>query len=524
MQAYKELIESLDFVYHWTQNQEPHTLPRLKLSLEKLKAYITDEKLIDETIREIEIYEKKSWITRKHYFDKEGSKRISSLARKIVKIGGEKARREKPELQPAERAILVEKIYKFIRAKGKTKAIMESADWERRIDSPLEELLESFDKMREICPWIKFTENFSNFAIYHLTYHRVGKSKEKVTGLINTAHAMVEDIIKEYNITEDEIKKFSHAELEEEVEERKRIIEDLEKNLKKKEEENRKLAEENKKMRTEIGEIRKELNELKERVETEISEKEAQLQEKNQEIRRLISQVQSLQKELDDITLKSVPVDAQTVIKRYIMRLDEAQSKIKRYKAIVRKAKVLLGEKKKRVSNLENLLAKKEEIAKSLQNQVKELTERLREKESEIDNLKSKLAEKDMEIEKSKESEVEFHFKLEESLEELKRQRSMVSDAILQRKTLADIRKNFDYALSIFLKIYTSRLQNREAGEYDNRLVRKFLEIRDEYLPPSTSQPEAIVEAKIGELWAECETWESNIKSQAEIEKEFSYL
>jgi myosin heavy subunit len=510
MQVYKELIESLDFIYEWTRNQEPHTLPQLKLNLEKLKAYITDEKLIDETIREIEIYEKKSWITRKHYFDKEGSKRISSLARKIVKIGGEKARREKPELQSAERAILVEKIYKFIRAKGKAKAIMESANWERRIDSPLEELLESFDKIRKICPWIKFTESFSDFATYRLTYHAVGKSKEKVIGLMNTAHAMVEDIIKEYNMTEDEIEKFSHAELEEEVEERKRIIENLEKSLKEKENENRKLAEENRKMRTEIGEIRKELNELKERVKTEITQKEAQLQEKIQKIKRLRLQVRSLQKRLHDTKLKLLPVDAQTEIKKYTERLKEAN--------------LLLAKKEKYVSNLENLLAKKEEITKSLQNQVKELTERLSEKESEIDNLKSKLAEKDREIEKSKESEVEFHFKLEESLEELKRQRLMVSDAILQRKTLADIRKNFDYALSIFLKIYTSRLQNREAGEYDNRLVRKFLEIRDEYLPPSTSQPEAIVEAKIGDLWAECETWESNIKSQAKIEKEFSYL
>jgi HAMP domain-containing protein len=334
MQAYEKLIEILNVIDDCIESRNIDMLSKLKLYVQELKKYKVDEGKINAMIEEIEKCEKKSWITRSRYFEKEGATRLYLLGKDILKTGCEKARQMKPELEPTERALLLQNIYKFAYTKGKIKAIVEIKDkeWEKEIKPFVEEMMENLKKITTICPWIRFTQDFFEYNVHTKAYRYV-PSKEGIIWIIETAGRVVEGLMKEYKMGEEEIKVFANFELEGETRERERMSKELEKLTK------------------QVTNLKEELKREKET----IKELEKIVKKKEKENLKLSSQLKELEKKLEKAKMGKLPINVRAEIE----------------------------EKDKKIGELTQLLKTSEQQILSLRNELKE-------KEREIEELRKK--------------------------------------------------------------------------------------------------------------------------------------
>jgi myosin heavy subunit len=472
MEDYENLLKNLLYIRAWgpltIEEQKGDDLPRLERALLAVKKYVGNGD-IDEVLEIINEYKKKSKITRGFYFDSV-KKKISQKAYGIASNGEDVIYKMIPELKPDERILLLDTLQKFLKIRRRFLVTLENDRlWQSKSEMLLDEMNSYIEEIENICPWIRLTTSYELYWRQRFLTH----SKSGLSSIISNGYAVARKVMKKCNIGEEEIKKFSYTELEAEIEENRRIIEELGKKLAEKEEENKSLAKQLEDLKTEKKKIEEELD-LKKK---EIKRVRDTLEERNRENLRLSSEIEELQKKLDEVKLNVLPIDAQTEIR----------------------------EKNK---------------------MIKEITQTLKLKEEYIRDLEKKLAEKEKEIEE-KGKEVKFYPCLrEEDLASLdKAMDKLALTSTVKKHPIGEIILKYKDAYSIFEKIYFLRKESGEVDKEDLEFLKIILNFSDVLeKQPSDQQPDEFTQKEIRELYAKYTKWRKHIETQRKIEKEFSHL
>jgi len=466
MQAYEKLIEILNVIYDDIESRDISKLSRLEVYVKQLEAYGVDKDKINAMIKEIEKCERKSLLTRRSYFEKEGAARIYLLGRDVLRAGYEKARQMKPGLEPTEKELLLQNIYEFARVKGKIKAIIEikGEKWEEEIKIFVEEMIERLKKITTICPWIRLTQDFSEYNA-HAKAYRYATSKERIIWVTEAASRVVEGVMKEYKMGGEEIKTFARFELEGETGERERMRKELERSLAKKDKEIEKLTKQVTNLKEELKIERETTKGLKKIIE-----------EKEKENLKLSSQLKKLKEKLEKAKIAKLPVDIRAEIE----------------------------ERNKKIEELTQSLKASEQQILSLQNELKK-------KEKEIEELRKK-------------EEVEFHPRLrEEDLDLL--DKTMAKFMLSASDSVATIKANLDELFSIVDRIHAYRSEGGEVNEIDQDFLKALSQFSNSLKEQSPSQQlNENSRYWFMQLCAQFIIWRRHIETQRKIEERLSHL